>query len=217
MHKNHLVFAQSLFPFIKQELTLDLDKSKVKVQNKSLFKQRETYVDLAEIHENTQRIHHQAVGWLAIAVLLTLGLIIYLAIWHLGSELPFVTKIVGASLLSISVIFAWSKFINGSYDLLLYYSKYSNLVLFRVFVNKPSKVDYERFIAKLNEAIADTTKARTLRSIMTNIPTHTLVQEFSISYIEELVHRGIDVSLLLVFLQKRVINGQSAPSHPNRS
>lgn len=72
---------------------------------------------------------------------------------------------------------------------------------FSIFRTKPSEKVVEDYVERLKALITDSHKIKTLQNLMNEIPTKVLVDEFSKTYVNELLKRNVDVKSLLTFLK----------------
>jgi hypothetical protein len=211
MTKQQLTIDQQIFHFIKRAITIDIQSRKVKIQSQSLFKSEEVEIDLYSLDSNVQRTRNFALFRFLFSIFITIYFFACASAWIWSppksvEEIAF--YLFGQGVLLLGAIYSWWKFFIGSYSLTFFYNKYTNNVAFSFFNDKPDKQHYEQFIHTLKEIISKCENTRNLQSILNNIPTHILIEEFSSSYLDELVKRGIDVGSLLCFLQKRVSHQQ---------
>lgn len=213
INKQIFTINQQAFPFIKKSILTDLDNNKIKIKQRSLFKSDEIEIDIDRVNPNIQKIRRLALPWLFISLAISVYLTVCLTAWLWRPPLTledFGLYIVGQVALLLVVSMTWLKFFNNSYNLTLFFDRYNNSVAFSLCTNKPDGDQYDNFVETLQKVIVSRDQTRSIQSILSEIPTHILVEEFSSSYIDELSRRGIEVSTLLSFLQKRAVNTQDA-------
>lgn len=210
-----IVLEQKAFPFVRKYVALDSTNNKIRINQSVLFKSDELQIDIHRLNPNVQRVKRLALPWLFIAIALSVYLIVCLSAWFWSAptsteELTF--YIIGQFLLSLGTLAAWWRFFNNSYHLILFFDKYTNTVAFDLISASPTATDCEHFIESVIKHINNWEQTRTLQTLLFEIPTHILVGEFSNTYIDELLKRGVDVNALLCFLQKRTSNTLDTPS-----
>ena len=87
---------------------------------------------------------------------------------------------------------------------MVFYFRESGRFAFAINVNKPNMKDYESFINDLNATLSEISHKGFIKVALENIPTRILIEEFSASYVKELMNRGVDVQALLAFTQKNI-------------
>ncbi len=211
MNKHESSINQYIFPFLKKSIGINLQSKKVTVASNSPFKSDEIEIDLHTVDSNSQKTRKFALFWFFSSVLTTLFLITFFSIWFWNppKSIEYVgLYLFGQMSLLLGVFYSWWKFSVESYSLTIFFNKYTNTVAFTIYNNKPDQENYEQFSNLLKDTIQNCENSRNVQLILQNIPTHILVEEFSSSYLNELVKRGVDVEALLYFLQKRLTNWQ---------
>ncbi|MEO8402219.1 MAG: hypothetical protein ABI597_10570 [Gammaproteobacteria bacterium] len=204
---NNSSIHQKKFPFIKRTIDIDQNSNKIIISNKSPFKSNQVEIAIDNISENSEKITKKSIGWFLTAFILTGYFIVCLSTWFWNPPKSYddiTLYIIGQSLLLLGTGYLWLKFFNESYNLTLYSDKFTNQISFALYTNNPDKETFSKFIEKLHNAINNTNQRKTINEILASIPTHILVDEFSSSYISELVRREVDISSMMKFITKKV-------------
>ncbi len=201
-------FKQRKFPFELKEIIVDPIKRKLTVINQSLFKRESLEEDLHNVDDKYQEFKDQSFGWYMLAIIATIYFIGCLYSWTYKA--PKSTDEMGFTifcqcLLFMGVWYSWLKAYQSKINIVYFRFKNINyhLTLFR---NKPNKVEFENFIDKFQETISLSQHSQTIQSIIEQIPTEVLVNEFSTSVMKELARRDIDVQGYLLFLRNTLNN-----------
>lgn len=215
MQKNASIM-QKIFPFSQKHFHLDAKKGKLHIVKRTLFKKNAFDIDLYTINTNVEKAKKYAIFWLLFAITISTYLIIYISAIMLGDPL----KLAGSMqfyngvniVLLLAAVVSWKQYFAKSYHVIIYFNKFNNTPSFTLHISKPDQAKYDEFIKSLNSAIIYFSKTQTLRAIFNDIPTHILVRELGVSYIDELTSRGVDVQAVLLFLQRRIMRDMSSIS-----
>ncbi len=216
--KNTLFLKQKTLYLTKKEIEIDVRQAKIKVSNQSPFKTEELMIDIDRVHPNPQKIRKWAFVWLFLAIILSIYFLLSVSAFFIHTPLSFKNyffSLIRQSTLLIAAFLCGWRYIANSFNLTIFVDRFTNLPLFSLFTNKPEPKSYSEFLELLAKIILNQEQTRTIRSILHDIPTHILIDEFSTSFLEELVRRGLDVNALLSFLQKRALNSQEPNDRPS--
>jgi hypothetical protein len=215
-YKQDLFLKQTHFG-IKNEVQIDVCQGKVQVKRQFFLKSEEMEFDLHRVKPNTQKIKKWAWGWFLIAFGLTIGMVIALSLglWSLNLTAKYKAIYLLSQFLWLVVTYStWWGFLINSFQLTIFFDKYTEAPLFSLFTNKPEEECYRNFIENFKKIIITQEQARSIQTLLHEIPTYILVEEFSSSYLDELSKRGIDVIALLSFLQRKAMNMNGTDQRP---
>lgn len=213
-----LFIQQKRWPFFTKTIQLDIENHSLKVSQKSFFKADEIDIDVDTLNANTQKLKHVSWPWFAIATLVTLYTLACISTWFWKSPpsnaSDFGFYIFSQIALALASCGSWVKFLTRSFNVTIFVNRYNGMAAVNLLNTKPDPETASHFVDNLKRLIQLREQTRTLHSILQEIPTHVLVDIFSTAYIDQLQTRGIDVSALLSFLQKRIANQHEIANRP---
>lgn len=205
-----LSINQSKFPYFKQTISLLPQARKVKLMKSSVLASQETEIDFHVIDTNFQKVRQFALRWMIfffITAALFMGLLKDVAQMRtlLSSYASFAPALV---LIGLAALYftCWWKFQTETTHETIVSNRFTGKPLFSIHANLPDSATYEEFVANLKALLRDYQSTQSFQSLLDAIPTHILVEEFSQSYLDELLRRGIDVGSLVAFLQMRALD-----------
>lgn len=205
--KSDVCIIQRKWPFHKKRLTLDSKKNILITEYETMFSYRQDKIHLHTVDDDPSRVKQKSLGSLILSVFFTIALFILLSTWAWDPPASHDDAVV--YIISQALLFFFTIIVIGSYfrlksDNMVFYFRESGRFAFAINVNKPNMKDYESFINDLNATLSEISHKGFIKVALENIPTRILIEEFSASYVKELMNRGVDVQALLAFTQKNI-------------
>ncbi len=200
---------QHRFPFDQREFIVNPEMRKIKIILKSLIKTEVYEEDLDKVDGKAQQFAQRSFGWYFAALLLTFlspyWFYKFITTYTIKLHDEIVAGIVCQILVFIGLLYCWLRAYQANINIV--YFRYRNHDgQFILVKNNPNKHEFEFFVKKFQEVLKDAADAQTLKSIVEQIPTEILLNNFGMIVMNELQKRDVDVKSYLTFLRNSINN-----------
>lgn len=207
INNNDCSIEQSFFPFKKFLITVDRKTQKIHFIKNDMFSIVEEQFDLKNLDENPARIKRKPYFLIMSAVSSTIFFILaVLNLFYFHKESDPGPSLLALCFFGFLTLGCWHKLFKQTFDVKVYYNRYTGAPLLTLSTNNPNKLEFEQFVEYLQESIIEAAIQHDFSLAINRASTSFLVDDILALLINELINRGVDISSYLLFLQKKLSN-----------